>query len=128
MGQKDYTKGNAMLAQYMGAVLLGEYFGSKGGYSDTQLLDLGTETAKKSGGGFPENNRYWSDTQLKYHKSWDWLSPVTNFALKKCSDNNDDNNLSYNRLLETLTGCYPNDLESLWDVLVELAEESNGLL
>jgi hypothetical protein len=67
---------NYKISMFMGGQLMGAYFGAKAGYSDTRLVDMGTKECKASKGEYPENTRFWSDTQMKYHKSWDWLMPV----------------------------------------------------
>ena len=99
---KDYTEGNRKMATFMGAVVLCDY-------SESSLLDFGKNNP------YPENSRYWSDTTLKYHKSWEWLTPVVAKLMKKFNDENDKRHLR-------LRSYYPFDLELLWDAVGELLD------
>ena len=69
MDKVEILEGNTLIAKYMGGVVIADYKGSKGGYFDTNIFDFGTLVQ-------PDNTRYWSDINLKYHKDWNWLIPA----------------------------------------------------
>lgn len=70
------TEKSRTVALFMGAKVVGEYFGSKGGYSDSVLLDFGTSECEQNKLHFPGNSRFWADTQLKFHNDYNWVMPV----------------------------------------------------
>jgi len=63
MTKEKILEGNKLIAEFMGAVVIDNY-------PDHVLLDfVKTEN-------YPNNNRYYPDSLLKYHFDWSWIIPV----------------------------------------------------
>lgn len=61
--EQQIIEGNTLIAKFMGAVIIEHY-------PDHDLLDFLHRD------NYPDNNRYYATTSLKYHKEWNWIIPV----------------------------------------------------
>ena len=114
--KKILAEKNLKIALYAGAVVLAEYWGEEGGYENTRLLDFGNNSRTAI---YPENSRYWSDTSLKYHSSWQWLMPVVQKAISE-SDEHDDGAFRF-----YLKDIFPFDnIESTWEALISYLNDT----
>ena len=61
MSEEKIIEGNKLIAEFMGGVVCSIF-------TDHVLYDMGKDGI--------ENKRYWANTSLKFHSSYDWLMPV----------------------------------------------------
>lgn len=69
--ERDIREGNKIIGEFMGAIVdlpypYNKHYGQQYFY-DFQRCDM-----------WPENQRFHTETNVKYHKSWDWLMTVIN--------------------------------------------------
>lgn len=93
MTEEKYSKGNLIIALYMGATIVGSFNNNIGTADkpilehDHNLLDMGKNRTM--------NECYWGDNTLKYHKDWNWLIPVYTKINKDIPFDHDDSYLIF---------------------------------
>ncbi len=120
---ENFTQGNLKLALYMGAAVMGEYWGAKGGYADSKLLDFATKECKENKFTYPENSRYWSDVNLKFHTSYDWLMPVFKKMLSDPSERGEEFFYMMSEILVNVL--HNNDVTELWKYCVNFLSDNH---
>ena len=71
--EDKFTLGNAKIAKFMGGVVVGSFTNNLGTLEkpnivhDHDLYDMGKNRI--------QNQCYWADITMKYHKDWNWLMP-----------------------------------------------------